>query len=127
MKDKISTAQAPKAIGPYSQAIGVGNTVYFSGQIPLDPETMTLVSGDFKAEAEQVFKNLQAVSLAAQGSLDAIVKITIYLTDLAYFSTVNEVMIQFFKEPYPARTTIQVSALPKEARIEVDAVMVLAS
>lgn len=125
MKNKIDTQHAPKAIGPYSQAIQVGNTVYFSGQIAFDPKTMELVSHDFAAQAMQVMTNLQEVSKAAGGSLDAIVKLTIYLTDLAHFSILNEVMTRFFQQPYPARSTIQVSALPKAALIEIDAVMVV--
>lgn len=125
MKNKIQTELAPKAIGPYSQAIKVNNTVYFSGQIPLHPESMTLVAEDFSTQATQVFSNLAAVAQAAGGSLDAIVKLTIYLTDLAQFSMCNEIMLKFFKEPYPARTTIQVSALPKLAQIEVEAVMMI--
>src|SRR3990167_495030 len=125
MKQVIQTQLAPKAIGPYSQAIRAGQTVYFSGQIPLSPETMALVSHDFNAQVTQVFTNLMEMSKAAGASLASIVKLTIYLTDLANFSIVNEVMAQFFHEPFPARTTIQVSALPKSAQIEVDAVMVL--
>src|SRR5947209_7054340 len=101
MKNKIHTDQAPQAIGAYSQAIKAGNTVYLSGQIPLDPHTMALVSTDFTAQVRQVFTNLQAVCKSAGGSLDAIVKLTIYLTDLKYFSVVNEVMMTFFKEPFP--------------------------
>lgn len=123
--EKIHTDLAPAAIGTYSQAIKSGNTIYFSGQIPLDFKTMALVSDDFTAQATQVFTNLQAVSEAAGGSLDKIVKLTIYLMDLTHFPQVNEVMAQFFKQPYPARTTIQVSGLPKMSRIEVDAVMVI--
>lgn len=125
MKRQIETQDAPQAIGPYSQAIHAGNTVYFSGQIPLDPKTMQLVSDDFSSQAKQVLNNLQAVSLAAGGSLEKIVKLTIYLTDLANFAALNEMMMQFFKPPYPARTTIQVSALPKSAQVEIDAVMVI--
>lgn len=125
MKHKIETSHAPQAIGPYSQAIHVGNTVYFSGQIPLDPKTMALVSDDFTAQTEQVFENLKAVSEAAGGRLDAIVKLTIYLTDLAHFQIMNAMMTRFFDEPYPARTTIEVAALPKAALIEVEAVMVI--
>lgn len=125
MKHKIQTENAPQAIGPYSQAIKVSNTVYFSGQIPLDPATMTLVSDDFTAQTVQTLTNLQEVSKAAGGSLDAIVKLTIYLTDLTHFPIVNEMMTRFFKEPFPARATIQVSALPKAAKIEIDAVMVI--
>lgn len=122
MKQKIYSEHAPKAIGPYSQAIKSGNTTYLSGQIPLNPQTMTMVSGDFVSEAKQVFSNLSEVCKAAGGSLENIVKLTIYLTNLADFSVLNEVMIGFFQEPYPARTTIQVAALPKEARIEIDAI-----
>jgi reactive intermediate/imine deaminase len=125
MKTTIQSEQAPRAIGPYSQAIRVHNTVYFSGQIPLDPATMTIVSDEFAAQATQVFTNLQAVSTAAGGSLDAIVKLTIYLTDLATFAEMNDIMMRFFRDPFPARTTIQVAALPKAARIEIDAVMVI--
>ncbi len=125
-KHKIHSQHAPNAIGPYSQAIKSGNTVYFSGQIPLDPKTMTLVSDDIAAQTTQVFTNLKAVCEAAGDSLNAIVKLTIYLTDLAHFPIVNEMMTTFFEEPYPARTTIQVSALPKAAQIEIDAILVLA-
>jgi reactive intermediate/imine deaminase len=124
-KLNVHSQHAPHAIGPYSQAIKSGNTIYFSGQIPLDPVTMALVSGDIAAQTTQVLSNLLAVSTAAGGNLDAIVKLTIYLTDLAHFSRVNEVMSKFFKEPYPARTTVQVSALPKAAQIEIDAIMVV--
>jgi 2-iminobutanoate/2-iminopropanoate deaminase len=123
MKHVIQSEHAPKAIGPYSQAIKVGNMVYLSGQIPLDPVTMQLVSDDIRAQAEQVFKNLAAVCVAAGGELDAIVKLTIYLTDLATFQTVNDVMSHYFKQPYPARATIQIAALPKAAQIEIDAIM----
>lgn len=124
-KNNIQTEHAPKAIGPYSQAIQVGHVVYFSGQIPLDPKTMALVSDDFTEQAVQVLTNLSEVSKAVGGSLDNVVKLTIYLTDLSHFSILNDVMTRFFKPPYPARTTIQVSALPKTAQIEIDAVMVL--
>ena len=125
MKQKIQSSAAPKAIGTYSQAIKHGNTIYLSGQIPLDPNTMTIVSEDFEAQTMQVFANLQAVTEAAGANLDNIVKLTIFLTDLAHFSIVNEVMMRFFKEPYPARSTIQVSALPKAAQIEIEAVVVV--
>lgn len=121
----IHTAQAPAAIGTYSQAIKVNNTTYLSGQIPLDPVTMTLVDGNFAAQAHQVFKNLQAVCEAANGSLADIVKLNIYLTDLANFPVVNEVMAHYFKEPYPARAAIGISQLPKGALIEADGVMVV--
>jgi 2-iminobutanoate/2-iminopropanoate deaminase len=125
MKQIIETEQAPKAIGPYSQAVRVGNVVYMSGQIPLDPASMQIVSDDIARQAEQVFLNLRAVSEAAGGQLDAIVKLTIFLTDLNHFSIVNETMSRFFKTPYPARSTIEVSALPKAAFVEVEAIMVL--
>lgn len=121
----ISTDQAPAAIGPYSQAVRAGNTVYFSGQIPLDPATGNLVQGDIATQTRRVFDNLTAVAEAAGGSLAAIVRVGIYVTDLANFATVNEVMAQYFQAPYPARSTIQVTALPKGAEVEVDAVMVL--
>ncbi len=121
----ISTDKAPAAIGPYSQAVRAGNTVYFSGQIPLDPATGHLVQGDIEAHTRRVFDNLKAVAEAAGGSLADVVRVGIYVTDLAHFATVNAVMAQYFKEPYPARSTIQVSALPKGAEVEVDAVMVL--
>ncbi|OGT42584.1 MAG: reactive intermediate/imine deaminase [Gammaproteobacteria bacterium RIFCSPHIGHO2_12_FULL_37_34] len=125
MKHKIETPEAPQAIGPYSQAIKIDKTIYFSGQIPLHPKTMALVSEDFTEQARQVLTNLRAVSVAAGGSLEHIVKLTIYLTDLMHFSTLNDLMIQFFKPPYPARSTVQVVALPKAAKIEIEAVMVL--
>jgi reactive intermediate/imine deaminase len=125
IKQKITSPLAPKAIGPYSQAIKIGNTVYLSGQIPLNPETMQLVTGDLAIQAEQIFMNLREVCKAAGGEFDDIVKLTIYLTDLSHFSVVNEVMSRFFREPYPARATIQVSALPMTAQIEIDAVMVV--
>ncbi len=125
MKQTIHTDQAPQAIGPYSQAIKIANTVYFSGQIPLDPKTMALCSTDFKEQTTQVFTNIAAVAKAAGGDLASIVKLTIYLVDLANFAVVNETMQKFFTEPYPARTTIQVSALPKAAQIEIEALMVV--
>lgn len=126
MKQKIHTEHAPQAIGTYSQAIKVGNTVYLSGQIAVDSKNNSeLISDDFRLQATQVFNNLQAVAKAAGGSLDAIVKLTIYLIDFKEFPIVNEVMTDFFKDPYPARATIAVSALPKAAKIEVEAVMVI--
>ncbi len=125
MKEKIHTRFAPDAIGTYSQAVKIGNTVYFSGQIPLDPATMTLVTGDMAAQATQVFTNLQEVARAAGGTFDHIVKLSIFLTDLTHFPIVNEVMSQFFNEPYPARSTVQISALPRGAQIEIEAIMVL--
>jgi len=121
----IQTEQAPSAIGPYSQAIRAGNTVYLSGQIPLDPATGALVEGDIATQTRRVFDNLQAVCVAAGGSLSQIVRVGIYLTDLSHFAAVNAVMAEYFTAPYPARSTIQVSGLPKAAEVEVDAVMVL--
>lgn len=121
----ISTDQAPEAIGTYSQAVKVNNTVYLSGQIPLDPTTMTLVEGDFATQAHQVFKNLRAVCNAADGTLNDIVKLNIFLTDLNNFATVNEIMSQYFTQPYPARAAIGVKELPKGAIIEADGVMVI--
>lgn len=119
----ISTPQAPEAIGPYSQAVKVGNTVWLSGQIPLLPDTMELVSGDIGAQAEQVFRNLAAVAEAAGGSLNNAVKLNISLTDMNDFATVNEVMTQFLQQPYPARACVQVAGLPKGAAIEVEAIL----
>ncbi|XOV83773.1 MAG: Rid family detoxifying hydrolase [bacterium] len=123
----IHTDAAPAAIGTYSQAIAsnAAQTVYISGQIPLDPVTMTVVSDQFKSQAEQVFKNLAAICAAASGSLADCVKLTIYLTDLGNFADVNEVMATFFQAPYPARAAIEVSALPKGVSIEIDAIMTL--
>lgn len=124
-KQAIKTDQAPAAIGTYSQAIKAGATVYLSGQIPLDPETMELVAGDMRAQIERVFHNLQAVASAAGGSLADVVRLTVYLTDLSHFTLVNEVMKTFFSEPFPARAAIGVATLPKGATVEVDAVMVV--
>jgi reactive intermediate/imine deaminase len=124
-KEPIHTARAPAAIGPYSQAIRAGNTVYLSGQIPLSPATMELVKGDVRAQARQVFDNLGAVAHAAGGSLENAVRLTIYLTDLAHFPVVNEVMAEYCKEPYPARVTIGVSQLPRGAAVEIDGILVL--
>ena len=121
----IDTALAPAAIGPYSQAVRVGNTVYFSGQIPLDPATAALVDGDISLQTRRVFDNLAAVAGAAGGSLAQLVRVGIYLTDLTNFAAVNAVMAEYFQPPYPARSTIEVSGLPKAAQVEVDAVMVL--
>lgn len=125
-KAVIHTDQAPAAIGTYSQAVKVNATVYLSGQIPLDPATMELVSEDFTAQAEQVFKNLAAVCREAGGTLNDIVKLNIYLTDLAQFPLVNEVMARHFSQPYPARAAIGISQLPKGAQIEADGIMVTA-
>ena len=119
----ISTDAAPAAIGPYSQAIKVGNTVWISGQIPLDPETMELVSGGIEAEATRVFQNLAAIAKAAGGSLNDAVKINISMTDLDNFGAVNTVMASFFDEPYPARACVQVAALPKGVGIEIEAIL----
>jgi reactive intermediate/imine deaminase len=124
-KQVIQSADAPAAIGPYSQAIRVGDTVYLSGQIPLDPTTMQLVEGGIDAQANRVFANLSAVARAAGASLNDIVKLTILLTDLAEFAKVNEIMAAHFAAPYPARATYQVAALPRGAKIEVEAVLVL--
>ena len=121
----VSTEHAPKAIGTYSQAVISAPFVFLSGQIPLNPKTMTLVDGDIDDAIAQVFENLSAVCCAAGGSLASIVKLNIYLTDLANFGSVNQVMAQYFSEPYPARAAIQVSALPKGADIEMDGIMVL--
>ena len=121
----IHSNQAPAAIGPYSQAVRIGNLVYTSGQIPLDPATMELVSGDIAAEARRVFDNLSAVCAAAGGSLKQVVRVGIYLIDLADFAAVNAVMAEYFEQPYPARSTIGVAALPRGARVEVDLVLAL--
>lgn len=124
-RQALHTDNAPAAIGPYSQAVRCGNTLYCSGQIPLDPATMVLVEGDVSAQARQVFKNLAAVCTAAGASLDQVARVGIFLADLNDFAAVNAVMTQFFNQPYPARSTVEVSALPKGARIEVDAIVVL--
>lgn len=123
----ISTNEAPAAIGPYSQAVRAGTTVYLSGQIPLDPATQEVVEGDFAAQATRVFDNLAAVAQAAGGSLADIAKLTVYLTDLGRFAEVNEIMVRYFGEPYPARAAIGVAALPRRVQIEIDAIMVLDS
>jgi len=119
----IRTSDAPAAIGTYSQAVKIGTTVYLSGQIPLVPATMQMVSEDFAEQTHQVFKNLSAVCEAAGGSLNDMVKANIFLTDLAQFATVNQIMSQYYAEPYPARAAVQVSALPRGAQIEIDGVM----
>ncbi len=119
----IATSEAPAAIGTYSQGVEVNGVVYLSGQIPLDPQTMELVDG-FEAQAHQVFRNLAAVATAAGGSMSDFVKLTIYLTDLSNFPTVNEVMTQHFDEPYPARAAIGINELPKGAQIEIDGILV---
>jgi reactive intermediate/imine deaminase len=121
----ISTANAPQAIGTYSQAVKVGNTVYLSGQIPLNPATMELVDGDAEARIRRVFDNLSAVAEAAGGSLQDIAKLNVFLTDLGQFALVNQVMAEYFQQPYPARAAIGVAALPKGTDVEMDAVMEL--
>ena len=124
-REIISTPDAPAAIGPYSQAVKVGNTVYLSGQIPLDPATMQLVAGDIDAEIRRVFDNLKAVAVAAGGSLNDAVKVNVFLTDLANFSRVNEIMATYFRQPYPARAAVGVAALPRGARVEVECILQL--
>ena len=121
----IATDAAPAAIGPYSQAIRSGNTVYLSGQIPLDPQTMELVDTSIEAQVHRVFDNLTAVAAAAGGSLGDIVRLTVYLTDLDNFTTVNEIMATYFEEPYPARAAIGIASLPRGAAVEIDAILVL--
>ena len=123
----IQTDQAPQAIGTYSQAVRCGDSVYLSGQIPLVPQTMELVDGGMEAQIRRVFDNLSAVAAAAGGSLADVVKLNIYLVDLGQFALVNQVMAEYFKEPYPARAAVGVAALPRDAQVEMDAVMVLAS
>ena len=124
-REIIRTDQAPQAIGTYSQAVRVGSTVYLSGQIPLVPETMEMVAGDMEVQIHRVFDNLQAVARAAGGDLRDIVKLNVFLTDLADFPLVNRVMADYFNEPYPARAAVGVAALPKDAGVEMDAVMEL--
>lgn len=126
-KVAIVTDKAPAAIGPYSQAIQAGGVVYISGQIPLDPTTMKLVAGGFDDQVEQVFINLTEIAKAAGGSLADAIKLTVYLTDLEDFNHLNEVMSRYFNEPYPARAAVQVSALPKGANIEIDAILPISS
>ena len=125
MKEIISTEKAPQAIGTYSQAVNVGKTVYLSGQIPLVPETMEMVEGDFEANVRRVFDNLTAVCEAAGGSLQDIAKLNIFLTDLGNFAKVNGIMAEYFEQPYPARAAVQISALPKDAEVEMDGVLEL--
>jgi reactive intermediate/imine deaminase len=124
-KTIVATSNAPSAIGPYSQAVAAGSMVFLSGQIPLDPSSGELVPGGVAEQADRAFANLRAVAEAAGGSLSDCVKLTLFLTDLSQFGVVNEVMARHFAEPYPARSTIEVSALPKGAQFEVDAIMVL--
>ena len=125
-REIISTDQAPAAIGTYSQAVKVGNTVYLSGQIPLVPETMEMIEGDIEAQIRRVFDNLSAVASAAGGSLSDIAKLNIFLTDLGNFAKVNEVMAEYFQQPYPARAAVEVAGLPRNAGVEMDGVMELA-
>ncbi|MCK4951851.1 MAG: RidA family protein [Gammaproteobacteria bacterium] len=126
-KEIIKTDKAPQAIGTYSQAVKVNQTVYLSGQIPLVPETMELVDGDMEAQIKRVFDNLNAVAQAAGGNIENIVKLNVFLTDLSHFPLVNQVMAEYFQEPYPARAAIGVAALPKDAQVEMDGVMELDS
>lgn len=121
----IQTLEAPAAVGPYSQAVKCGNTVYLSGQIPLDPKTMEMNNASIEDEIHQVFKNLAALARAAQGTLDHTAKLNVFLTDLVHWPKVNEIMQQYFSKPYPARAAIGVAALPKGARIEADAILVI--
>lgn len=124
-REIISTDNAPQAIGTYSQAVKVGGTIYISGQIPLVPATMEMVEGGFAEQTRQVFRNLSAVAEAAGGTVNDFAKVNIFLTDLSNFATVNEVMAEFFNEPYPARAAVGLSELPRGAQVEADAVMVL--
>lgn len=125
MKKIIQTDKAPAAIGTYSQAVQVGNTVYISGQIPLNPKTMKLANADFKQQVTQVFENLKAIAIAAGGDLSHIVKLQVFLQDMNQFAIVNEIMATYFKEPYPARAVVEVSRLPKDVGVEMDAIMVV--
>lgn len=127
MRETITTDQAPQAIGPYSQAVRIANTVYLSGQIALIPETMEMREGDIAERVHQVFKNLSAVCEAAGGSLQDIAKLNIFLTDMSHFTTVNEIMAHYFVEPYPARAAVAVKQLPKDTDIEMDGVMALSA
>jgi reactive intermediate/imine deaminase len=122
-REIIHTDRAPKAIGPYSQAVRAGNTVYLSGQIPLDPKTMELVTGDIEKEIRQVFENLKAVAEASGGSLAKAVKVNVFLTDLANFTKVNDIMAQYCSQPYPARAAVGVAQLPRGARVEIECVL----
>lgn len=122
-REIIHTSKAPEAIGTYSQAVKVGDVVYLSGQIPLVPETMTVIEGDFASKVRRVFDNLSAVAEAAGGSLQDVVKLNIFMTDLSYFGTVNEIMAEYFEQPYPARAAIGVASLPKDVPVEMDAVI----
>ena len=124
-RETITTDQAPQAIGTYSQAVKVGNTVYLSGQIALDPQTMTMIDGDTEAEVRRVFDNLRAVARAAGGGLGDMVKLNVFLVDLANFALVNQVMAEYFQEPYPARAAIGVASLPRGANVEMDGILEL--
>ena len=124
-REIISTDKAPQAIGTYSQAVKIGNTIYLSGQIPLIAETMELIDGDIAEQVRQIFRNLTAVAEAAGGTLDDFAKVNVFLTDLSHFATVNKVMAEFFQQPYPARAAIGVAELPKGAEVEVDGIMSL--
>ena len=124
-KQIISTTNAPAAIGTYSQAVRVGNTIWVSGQIPLDPATKELVKGDIEAQTRQVFENLKAIAAAAGASFDDVVKATVFLIDLSHFALVNKVMAEYFREPYPARAAVGVAALPRGAQIEVECIVAL--
>lgn len=124
-REIIKTQDAPEAIGTYSQAVKVGNTVYLSGQIPLVPETMEIIQGDIRSQITRVFKNLAAVAGASGGTLADVVKLNVYLTDLAHFSLVNEIMTDYFNTPYPARAAVGVASLPRGANVEMDAILVL--
>jgi len=121
----ISTADAPQAIGTYSQAVRAGNTVYLSGQIPLDPKTGELVAGNMEAQVRRVFDNLRAVATASGGDLANVVKLNVFLTDLAHFALVNRVMAEYFEQPYPARAAVGVAALPRGSAVEMDAILAL--
>jgi reactive intermediate/imine deaminase len=124
-KQTISTTDAPAAIGPYSQAVRVGNVIWVSGQIPLDPATKEMVGGDIEAQVRRVFENLKAIVLAAGASLDDVVKATVFLIDLSHFGLVNKVMAEYFREPYPARAAVGVAALPRGAQVEVECIVAL--
>ena len=126
-REIIKTDQAPAAIGAYSQAVKVGNTVYLSGQIPLDPQTMQLVEGGMEAQIRRVFDNLAAVARASGGSLADTVKLNVFLTDLGHFALLNQIMAEYFQEPYPARAAIGVAALPRGAQVEMDAILALSA
>lgn len=124
MRKAITTEKAPAAIGSYSQAIEAGHTIYLAGQIPMDPKTMTLVEGDMEKQVSQIFENMKGVLEAAKSDLDDVVKLTVYLTNLPDVAAVNEGIAKYFNKPYPARTTIQVSALPKDAKVEIEGIAV---